>query len=200
MGGRARASTRRHADTPPRRPADPANKPGTPLPHRRTNSRLAAARNAGLAAGSRASTRRPAATRRPATTYHTGATNSRLEHVRGGVAAGRSAQRACERSSDWRRGAAGSPDPGNSYRAAPISVLTVRRVGHRSLAAGPLRHRHRCRPEHYVELPRQVVPLGTLPRTGSSTANSRSSIWPLHRAPGRPPNRPAFRYCCVHFS
>jgi hypothetical protein len=28
-----------------------------------------------------------------------------------GVAAGRSAQRACERSSDWRRGAAGSPDP-----------------------------------------------------------------------------------------
>src|SRR5207302_6109539 len=27
-------------------------------------------------------------------------------------AAGRSAQRACERSSDWRRGAAGSPDPG----------------------------------------------------------------------------------------
>ena len=27
-----------------------------------------------------------------------------------GVAAGRSAQRACERSSDWRRGAAGSPD------------------------------------------------------------------------------------------
>jgi hypothetical protein len=30
-----------------------------------------------------------------------------------GVAAGRSAQRACERSSDWRRGAAGSPDPEN---------------------------------------------------------------------------------------
>ena len=28
-----------------------------------------------------------------------------------GVAAERSAQRACERSSDWRRGAAGSPDP-----------------------------------------------------------------------------------------
>jgi hypothetical protein len=28
-----------------------------------------------------------------------------------GVAAGRSAQRACERSSDWRRGAASSPDP-----------------------------------------------------------------------------------------
>src|SRR5207302_5331934 len=28
-----------------------------------------------------------------------------------GVAAGRSAERACERSSDWRRGAAGSPDP-----------------------------------------------------------------------------------------
>src|SRR5438105_3796301 len=28
-----------------------------------------------------------------------------------GVAAGRSAQRACERSCDWRRGAAGSPDP-----------------------------------------------------------------------------------------
>jgi hypothetical protein len=31
--------------------------------------------------------------------------------VKRGVAAGRSAQRACERSSDWRRGAAGSPDP-----------------------------------------------------------------------------------------
>src|SRR5438270_8771721 len=28
-----------------------------------------------------------------------------------GVAAGRSAQRACERSSDWRRGGAASPDP-----------------------------------------------------------------------------------------
>ena len=28
-----------------------------------------------------------------------------------GVAAGRSAQRACERSNDWRRGAASSPDP-----------------------------------------------------------------------------------------
>jgi hypothetical protein len=32
------------------------------------------------------------------------------QHVRGGVAAGRSAQREA-RSSDWRRGAAGSPDP-----------------------------------------------------------------------------------------
>jgi hypothetical protein len=34
-----------------------------------------------------------------------------------GVAAGRSAQRACERSSDWRRGAAGSPDPEDLPRA-----------------------------------------------------------------------------------
>jgi hypothetical protein len=31
--------------------------------------------------------------------------------VKRGVAAGRSAQRACSRSNDWRRGAAGSPDP-----------------------------------------------------------------------------------------
>src|SRR5216684_3781150 len=34
-----------------------------------------------------------------------------MPQVKRGVAAGRSAQRACERSSDWRRGAAGSPDP-----------------------------------------------------------------------------------------
>src|ERR1700682_3282510 len=37
--------------------------------------------------------------------------NSQHPAPKRGVAAGRSAQRACERSSDWRRGAAGSPDP-----------------------------------------------------------------------------------------
>jgi len=37
--------------------------------------------------------------------------NRQTTNVKRGVAAGRSAQRACERSSDWRRGAAGSPDP-----------------------------------------------------------------------------------------
>src|SRR5258708_15206443 len=40
--------------------------------------------------------------------------------VKGGVAAERSAKRACERSSDWRRGAAGSPDP--YYRATRNSL------------------------------------------------------------------------------
>src|SRR5207253_2911145 len=39
---------------------------------------------------------------------------ARIARTRG-VAAGRSAQRACERSSDWRRGAAGSPDPSALY-------------------------------------------------------------------------------------
>src|SRR6267378_5850554 len=39
--------------------------------------------------------------------------------VKRGVAAGRSAQRACERSSDWRRGAAGSPSyPDSFWRSA----------------------------------------------------------------------------------
>ena len=37
--------------------------------------------------------------------------STRHDVLKRGVAAGRSAQRACERSSDWRRGAAGSPDP-----------------------------------------------------------------------------------------
>jgi len=40
-----------------------------------------------------------------------GMPNRQTTNVKRGVAAGRSAQRACERSSDWRRGAAGSPDP-----------------------------------------------------------------------------------------
>ena len=40
-----------------------------------------------------------------------------------GVAAGRSAQRACERSSDWRRGAAGSPDP-DAVRNHGLSVTS----------------------------------------------------------------------------
>ena len=40
----------------------------------------------------------------------------RRDHVMRGVAAGRSAQRACERSSDWRRGAASSPDPDSSHK------------------------------------------------------------------------------------
>src|ERR1700704_1649438 len=39
-----------------------------------------------------------------------------------GVAAGRSAQRACSRSCDWRRGAAGSPDPDDVM--AGVNALT----------------------------------------------------------------------------
>ena len=40
--------------------------------------------------------------------------STRCDVLKRGVAAGRSAQRAYERSSDWRRGAAGSPDPDKS--------------------------------------------------------------------------------------
>src|SRR5258708_7518907 len=40
-----------------------------------------------------------------------GARNPYWPATQRGVAAGRSAQRACERSYDWRRGAAGSPEP-----------------------------------------------------------------------------------------
>ena len=47
-----------------------------------------------------------------------------------GVAAGRSAQRACERSSDWRRGAAGSPDPDTSEGIA----LRLPRPGARNVS------------------------------------------------------------------
>ena len=42
-----------------------------------------------------------------------------------GVAAGRSAQRACERSSDWRRGAAGSPDPYESQATVRLKATQL---------------------------------------------------------------------------
>src|SRR5207302_8256317 len=45
-----------------------------------------------------------------------------------GVAAGRSAQRACERSSDWRRGAAGSPDPEHVVARACVSLARFLRL------------------------------------------------------------------------
>src|SRR4051794_22901920 len=44
---------------------------------------------------------------------------ARRRPIMRGVAAGRSAQRACERSSDWRRGAAGSPDPYHVEQTKP---------------------------------------------------------------------------------
>ena len=53
--------------------------------------------------------------------------HTREQVLKRGVAAGRSAQRACERSSDWRRGAAGSPDP-DKCKARNLAVVS-REVG-----------------------------------------------------------------------
>src|SRR5579871_890401 len=53
----------------------------------------------------------------PATPQKRGSARTR------GVAAGRSVQRACERSSDWRRGAAGSPDPHASERRTLVILV-----------------------------------------------------------------------------
>ena len=60
------------------------------------------------------------------------------DHIKRGVAAGRSAQRACERSSDWRRGAASSPDP-ERHDARAL------RAG---LQAPPTRKKRRARDVH----------------------------------------------------
>src|SRR5439155_10385343 len=65
-----------------------------------------------------------------------------------GVAAGRSVERACERSSDWRRGAAGSPDPnlvpcGGSPREGAWSELASgAATGGGGPQAPPTRTRH----------------------------------------------------------
>ena len=53
---------------------------------------------------------------------------SYMPALKRGVAAGRSAQRACERSSDWRRGAAGSPDPDYVLAGATLGSLWNRRI------------------------------------------------------------------------
>jgi hypothetical protein len=91
-----------------------------------------------------------------------------------GVAAGRSAQRACERSSDWRRGAAGSPDPEHLPRTGFPDPEHLPRTGFPD-------------PENLPGLP--------------DPENPSSPRWKLHRAPStrnfaRPP-RNARRFLAV---